>query len=297
MDDAREGSIRAAQASRVTLPKADPAPATVLDFLMARFPRIADWPSRMDRGLVRAEGAPLPAAAPYRAGLEVTYFREVAAEAPVPFEARILHRDAQLLVADKPPFLPVVPAGGFVRETLLARLQAETGIADLAPLHRLDRETTGLVLFSVDPATRSAYAGLFAGRGITKTYEAVAEARTEPAQREWRVENRIEAGEPFFRMAIVEGPPNALSHIRMLQWQEGRARFEIRPDTGRKHQIRLHMQAIGHPILNDRFYPELFPEGPPDFAHPLQLLASRLEFTDPVSGEPRRFESEQTLPG
>jgi tRNA pseudouridine32 synthase/23S rRNA pseudouridine746 synthase len=295
MDEARERTSRAAQASRVTLPEAEPAPATVLEFLSARFPRIPDWDSRMARGLVRADGVPLAATAPYRPGLEVTYFREVAEEAPVPFEARILHRDACLLVADKPPFLPVVPAGGFVRETLLARLQSETGIANLVPLHRLDRETAGLVLFSVDPATRGAYAGLFAGRDITKTYEAVAEVGTEPAQRQWRVENRIETGEPFFRMAIVDGTPNARSDIRLLGWRDGLARFEIRPETGRKHQIRLHMAAIGHPILHDRFYPELLPEGPPDFAHPLQLLASRLEFTDPVCGEPRRFESEQTL--
>lgn len=297
MDDAAERSSRAAQASKVTLPKADPAPATVLAFLSGRFPRIRDWESRMARGLVLADGAPLGAAAPYRPGLVVTYFREVAEEAPVPFEARILHRDARLLVADKPPFLPVVPAGGFVRETLLARLQAQTGIADLAPLHRLDRETAGLVLFSVDPATRGAYAALFAGRGIAKAYEAVSEAAAEPARREWRVENRIEAGEPFFRMAIVEGTPNARSDIRLLQWQHGRARFEIRPETGKKHQIRLHMAAIGHPILHDRFYPELLPEGPPDFERPLQLLAKRLEFTDPLSGELRRFESEQVLAG
>ena len=297
MDDAAERSSRAAQASKVTLPKSDPPPATVLEFLSARFPRIPDWASRMARGLVRADGAPLGAAAPYRPGLVVTYFREVAEEAPVPFEARILHRDARLLVADKPPFLPVVPAGGFVRETLLARLQAETGIADLVPLHRLDRETAGLVLFSVDPASRGAYAALFAGRGIAKAYEAVSEAAGEPAQREWRVENRIEAGEPFFRMATVDGPPNARSDIRLLQWQHGHARFEIRPETGKKHQIRLHMAAIGHPILHDRFYPELLPEGPPDFERPLQLLAKRLEFTDPLSGELRRFESEQVLAG
>lgn len=297
MDEARERSSRAAQASRVTLPKAEPEPATVLEFLSARFPRIPDWDLRMARGLVRAGEHPLPVDAPYRAGLVVTYFREVAEEAPVPFEARILHHDAHLLVADKPPFLPVVPAGGFVQETLLARLQAETGIADLAPLHRLDRETAGLVLFSVDPATRGAYAGLFAGREITKTYEAVAQARTEPAQREWRVENRIEAGEPFFRMAIVAGPPNARSDIRLLTWRDDRARFEIRPETGRKHQIRLHMAAIGHPILHDRFYPELLPDGPPDFERPLQLLAKRLAFTDPLSGEPRRFESGQVLAG
>ena len=200
-------------------------------------------------------------------------------------------------MADKPAFLPVVPAGGYVKETLLARLQAETGIEDLVPLHRLDRETAGLVLFSVDPSTRAAYAGLFSGERIRKTYEALAVAATEPALREWRVENRLESGEPFFRMAIVPGAPNARSTIRLLAWKDGRGRFEIRPETGKKHQIRLHMLAIGYPILNDRLYPELLPEGPPDHAHPLQLLAKRLEFVDPVSGEARCFESEQTLKG
>lgn len=293
-----EATSRAGQASRITVPKLAPMPATVLEFLKGHFPRIQDWESRVDRGLVRIEGGETVAAStPCRAGLVIEYFREVAEEAAIPGEVRILYRDAHLLVADKPAFLPVVPAGGYVKETLLARLQAETGFANLVPLHRLDRETSGLVLFSVEPATRAAYAGLFSGEGIAKTYEAVAEAPVEPTQNEWRVENRLEAGEPFFRMAIADGPPNARSTIRLLTWKDGRGRFEIKPATGKKHQIRLHMLAIGYPILHDRFYPELLPEGPPDFERPLQLLAKRLEFVDPVSGAPRLFESEQALDG
>ncbi|MBK8727666.1 MAG: pseudouridine synthase [Holophagaceae bacterium] len=291
-----EATSRARQASRITVPRLDSPPATVLDFLRGHFNRIQDWASRVDRGLVRLEGGEtVTASTPCRPGLVIEYFREVAEEAAIPGEVRILHRDAHLLVADKPAFLPVVPAGGYVKETLLARLQAETGRADLVPLHRLDRETAGLVLFSVEPATRAAYAGLFAGEGIVKTYEAVAEAPTKPAQTEWRVENRLGEGEPFFRMAIVEGPPNARSLIRLLDWKDGRGRFEIKPATGKKHQIRLHMLAIGYPILHDRFYPELQPEGPPDYERPLQLLAKRLEFVDPVSGEARRFDSERAL--
>jgi tRNA pseudouridine32 synthase/23S rRNA pseudouridine746 synthase len=125
----------------------------------------------------------------------------------------------------------------------------------------------------------------------------VAAAPTEPAQTEWRVENRLGEGEPFFRMAIVDGQPNARSLIRLLDWKDGRGRFEIQPATGKKHQIRLHMLAIGYPILHDRFYPELLPEGPPDFERPLQLLAKGLEFVDPASGALRRFESQQTLNG
>jgi tRNA pseudouridine32 synthase/23S rRNA pseudouridine746 synthase len=295
MDPGPEATSRAAQASRVTLPNVPDPPMSVLAFLVARFPQVRDWDARMARGLVTAGGEAVTASTSYRAGLVVAYFREVAAEAPIPFEVRILQRDAHLLVADKPPFLPVVPAGGFVQETLLARLQAETGVSDLAPVHRLDRETAGLVLFSTAPSTRAAYARLFAEGRIAKTYEAVTEAPTEPERREWRVETRIEPGEPFFRMANVEGTPNARSTIRLLDWKDGRGRFEITPETGKKHQIRLHMMAIGFPILHDRFYPELQPEGPPDFERPLQLLAKRLEFVDPISGEARRFESPQAL--
>ncbi len=143
--------------------------------------------------------------------------------------------------------------------------------------------------------TRGVYAGLFSGERIAKSYEAVAEVAMQPTQTAWEVENRLEPGHPFFRMAVVDGTPNARSAIELLEWRPGRGRFQIRPKTGKKHQIRLHMLTIGYPILHDRFYPDLIPEATPDFDHPLQLLALRLAFTDPLSGEPRAFESQQSL--
>lgn len=291
---------RAMKASRVTLPKLDPPPSSVLDFLQDRFPFISDWESRMERGLVRVDGGePLAVRAPYRVGLRILYFREVDAEPDLPFEAKILFQDAHILVADKPHFIPVTPAGKYVRASLLARLQEQTGFPGLAPLHRLDRETSGLVLFSIRQDSRAAFSALFQKSRITKIYQAVASGLTGTPSRAWRVENRIEKGEPFFRMACVQGPPNARSSIRLLAERHGYGLFEVRPETGKKHQIRLHMAAIGHPILHDKLYPDLQPEAPadtpPDFNHPMQLLAKRLEFVDPITGEMRIFESELEL--
>lgn len=300
------GRSRALKASRVTLPNLDPPPLSVLAFLQGRFPFVADWESRMARGLVRVDGEgalptgrSLAADAPYRVGLRILYFREVDAEPDIPFEAKILFQDAHFLVADKPHFLPVIPAGPYVRASLLARLQEQTGLAGLAPLHRLDRETAGLVLFSVRQESRAAFSCLFQKGRITKIYHAVAAVEAGIPRHDWLVENRIEKGEPFFRMACVEGPANARSTIRLLAERDGYGLFEVRPETGKKHQIRLHMATIGHPILHDKLYPELQPEAPadasPDFSHPLQLLAKRLEFKDPITGEARVFESEQEL--
>lgn len=291
---------RAMKASRVTLPKLDPPPSSVLTFLQDRFPFIPDWASRMARGLVReAGGGPLAADDPYRAGLRILYFREVEAEPEIPFEAKIIFQDANLLVVDKPHFLPVTPTGPYVRTSLLARLQEQTGLDHLVPLHRLDRETAGLVLFSIRPETRAGFSALFQKHRIRKLYHGVASMPVGISAHDWRVENRIEKGEPFFRMACVEGPVNARTAIRLLAARDGYGLFDIRPETGKKHQIRLHMTAIGYPILHDKLYPELQPQpppgAPPDFSHPLQLLAQRLEFMDPITGEMRVFESELEL--
>lgn len=288
------------EASRVTLPKLAPSPPSVLAFLQGRFPFVADWESRMERGLVRMDGGDaLAPGAPYRAGLRLLYFREVEIEPEIPFEAGIIFQDEHILVVEKPHFLPVTPTGPYVRASLLVRLQAQTGLPELAPLHRLDRETAGLVLFSIREDGRSAYSGLFQNGLITKVYHTVAAVEPGIPLREWRVENRIEKGEPFFRMACVDGPANARSTIRLLAERNGYGLFEVRPETGKKHQVRLHMAAIGYPILHDKLYPELQPEpgqgAPADFSRPLQLLAQRLEFEDPITGEARVFESRQRL--
>ena len=270
---------------------------SLLDGLCARFPRIdrLQWESRFARGRVQdAQGTALAADMPWQVGLEIRYFREVADEPVIPFVETILHHDAHLLVADKPHFLPTAPAGAFVRETLLARLVERTGNADLVPLHRLDRLTAGLVLFSTRPETRDAYQRLFRERRIEKTYEALAPALPDlrfPLERH----SRLQPGEPFFRTAEVPGEPNARTRIELIEAHGPVWRYRLVPESGRKHQLRVHMAALGAPILGDGFYPQLQDRPQGEGEPPLQLLAQALAFDDPLTGQRRSFRSARTL--
>lgn len=273
--------------SIVTLPDLAPPPS-ILDFFDHRFPRVGreTWRQRIVRGKVLGEdGAPIGLGTSYVAGTRLLYFREVEREPAVPRGERIVFESREILVADKPHFLPVTPAGPYVNECLLYRLLRRTGLRDLAPVHRLDRETAGLVLLSADPATRSLYGGLFARGAVVREYLAVARVPREPEGRRWRVATRLERGEPWFRMQVVPGPANAVTGIELLAWRDGFGLFRLLPETGKKHQLRLHLAGLGFPVLGDRSYPELLPEAPPDLSRPLQLLARRLTFRDPVSGE------------
>ncbi|PZO10979.1 MAG: pseudouridylate synthase [Lysobacteraceae bacterium] len=278
-------------ASRLQLP---PGPwTTVLEALCARFPAVdaAQWRSRMAAGRVLdAAGRALGLDAPYRLGLEVRYFREVAHEAPLPFDERVLHADAHLLVADKPPFLPVTPSGPYLEHTLLRRLVRRFDNPDLVPLHRIDRATSGLVLFSVNPTSRGAYQALFRERRIHKTYLALAAPL--PALALPHVHrSRIVAGEPFFRMREADGEPNSETRVAVDAVLDDHWRYRLTPVTGRKHQLRVHMAALGAPIRNDALYPDCTGTTTDDPLRPLKLLAHRLEFDDPFTGEPRCFES------
>jgi tRNA pseudouridine32 synthase/23S rRNA pseudouridine746 synthase len=273
--------------SFVTLPPAAEPPA-LLDFLDRRFPRVGRevWRERLRSGKVLGgDGLAVGLGTPYRAGERLAYFREVRQEPVVPFAEEVLFATHHLLIADKPPFLPVIPAGPYVAECLLYRLRRSTGEAALAPVHRLDRETSGLVALSRRPETRSFYHGLFARREVEREYLAVAEVPEPPGERRWRVASRLVRGEPWFRMREVPGEPNATTEVTLLDWQDGRGLFRLRPETGKKHQLRIHMAGLGFPIVGDRTYPELAPERPPDFDHPLELLARRLAFRDPVTEE------------
>ncbi|HEV2539740.1 MAG TPA: pseudouridine synthase [Frateuria sp.] len=287
--------IRADTPSTLHLPPGDFA--TVLDALCAHFPRIerALWQDRMRRGhVLDAHGQPIDEGRPHRAGMPVRYFREVVEEPAIPGEEVVLHADEHLVVVDKPHFLPVIPAGGYVRQTLLARLVRRLGNPALVPLHRLDRDTAGLVLFSAQPATRDAYLSLFRERRIVKRYEALAPPLPQlefPCVRR----SRLEAGEPFFRMREVAGEPNSRTRIEVVERGLRLWRYALEPLTGRKHQLRVHMASLGAPICNDRFYPELQERSEDDLRRPLQLLASGLAFVDPVSGQARAFRSGRAL--
>ena len=265
---------------------------TVLGALTARFPQVdeATWRDRIARGRVLdADGAPVTVDTPARVGAEIGYYREVADEPRIAARETILHIDDHLVVADKPHGLPVAPTGTFVTQTLLTRLVATLGNPALAPLHRIDRETAGLVLFSAAPATRGIYQALFRESRIHKTYEALAPPLPH-AQFPLLRRSRIERGEPFFRMREVEGAPNSETRIEVIERGERHWRYALSPVSGRKHQLRVHMAALGAPILHDLWYPELRTPGDA-MRPPLQLLARALAFDDPVDGRPRRFRS------
>ena len=282
-------------ASRLQLPAGQWS--TLLEGLCARFPSIgrSEWLDRFQRGRV-LDGSrqALAADAPYRVGDTIFYFREVRDEPPIPFAETILHVDEHLVVVDKPHFLPVVPAGRHVRETLLARVARQLGNPDLVPLHRIDRETAGLVLFSAAPRSRGAYQALFREQRMLKRYEAVAPAL--PGQ-EFPLlrESRLVAGEPFFRMREVQGEANARTRIEVLESGGPWWRYALFPVSGRKHQLRVQMAGLGAPIRHDAYYPDLGPQAGEDYSRPLQLLAQALSFSDPLSGVERRFESQRRL--
>ena len=281
--------------SRLQLP---PGPwATVLDALCARFPAIdrGTWRDRFARGrILDASGMPLHEHAAARVGAEIHYFREIVDEPPLAVEEAILHVDAHLIVVDKPHFLPVTPGGAYVNETLLARLLKRFNARDIVPLHRLDRLTAGVVLFSNNPATRARYQALFRDRAIRKRYEAIAPPlpmATWPLERH----SRMMRGEPFFRTQEVDGEPNASTCIDVIERGRATWRYALEPVTGKKHQLRVHMAALGAPILNDPFYPQLAVHTPDDPDRPLKLLARSLAFTDPLDGSARYVESGLSL--
>lgn len=271
-------------------------PAT-LDFLTERFPAISRdvWQQRMRQGDVVDEyGIPVTPSTPYRGHRRIYYYRAVPDEPRIPFDEVVLFQDEQLVVVDKPHFLPVVPSGGYLNETVLVRLKKKLGIDTLVPVHRIDRDTAGLVMFSKQPATRAVYHALFSQRNVKKTYEAIAPWRDDvalPLSRESRI---VEAGH-FMLQHEVSGPPNAVTHLEVLAVRGALARYALRPVTGKRHQLRVHMAALGLPIVGDGLYPTLTPAGQIDYAQPLQLLARSIEFVDPVSGEPRHFESQRRL--
>ena len=270
---------------------------SMLDFLAQRLPAVsrAQWEQRMQDGdVVDERGGPVVPERPFEPGLRLYYYRSLTAEPCIPFAENVLYRDEHLLVADKPHFMPVTPSGRYLHHTLLVRLKNRLGLPELSPLHRIDRDTAGLVLFSVQRSSRGAYQALFRNRSIDKHYEAVAPwSAALSFPREYR--SRMEESAQFFRMQEVPGEPNTCTHMEVLEVAGGWARYRLKPVTGKRHQLRVHMAALGLPLRNDVFYPQVNdpPEG--DFSRPLQLLAQSLAFTDPLTGAQRHFVSAQRL--
>ncbi|SEC08780.1 tRNA pseudouridine32 synthase / 23S rRNA pseudouridine746 synthase [Streptomyces sp. PAN_FS17] len=271
--------------------------ATVRDHLVTRLAAGAGAIDGMlDAGLiVDAAGRPVTRDTAYVPGMYVWFHRQLPDEKRVPFAIDVLYQDDHLVVADKPHFLATTPRGSHVAETALARLRRQLGIPALGAAHRLDRLTAGLVLFTVRPEERGAYQSLFRDKRVAKEYEAV--ARYEPALDLPRtVRSRIVKERGVMAAREVEGEPNAVSRVELLEHHNGLARYRLMPSTGQTHQLRVHMSALGTPILGDPLYPVVTgPVADGDFRQPLQLLARMLEFTDPVTGREHRFISSRLL--
>ncbi|MFI8828041.1 pseudouridine synthase [Streptomyces sp. NPDC053431] len=289
-------------AVRLRLPEdPDGAWGTVREHLVARYggavgeARVAAM-VREGR-FVGADGRAVDGDEPYAAGRYLWFHRDFPAEQRVPFEVGVVYRDERIVVADKPHFLATMPRGRHVTETAVARLRRELGIPALQPAHRLDRLTAGLVLFVVRPEDRGAYQTLFRDRAVRKEYEAVAgydPGLELPVTRR----SRIEKERGTLAAREVPGEPNSESRIESAErLAGGLARYRLVPATGRTHQLRVHMNALGLPILHDPLFPVVREEGAEDFERPLQLLARSLEFTDPFGGGPLRFESRLRLSG
>jgi tRNA pseudouridine32 synthase/23S rRNA pseudouridine746 synthase len=282
--------------SRLYLPKFDAAPQTIFEYLLARFPQVhaSIWRDRVSRGLVTlSDGTRIEERSPYRYGITVFYRKEVLSE-PLPSEEpRVLYQDDAMVVADKPHGMPVTPVGDHVERSLLVRLQRTLELPDLDPVHRLDRETAGLLLFTIRPGVRAQYHRLFAEGQVEREYLTVAHVEAAPKITQWRIENRLAPGEPWYRQRVVEGRVNAITEIELTALSSGYGRFRLFPKTGKKHQLRVHMASIGYPIAGDPFYPVITEKRDSDL--PMQLLARRLAFIDPLSGVERDFTSTRTL--
>ena len=287
--------------SKVFLPQGGHSHATVLDFLVDKFPaiRAEEWISRFNDGLIfDADGQTLSVTSQYLPGAFIYYFRRVESEEPIPFKETIIYQDDYLLIADKPHFLPVTPGGHYLQETLLVRLKKSTGIETLSPIHRIDRETAGLVAFSKRPEDRNAYQALFRDKAVKKNYQAIAPFREDLRHRfPIHYQSRIEESSVFIQMHEVAGESNSDTWIDIEEVSDSWAKYSLKLGTGKKHQLRVHMSSLGIPIKNDQIYPVLQPHviTNKDFSEPLQLLAKELSFVDPMSGLKHHFFSSQAL--
>ena len=269
----------------------------LITFLVARFPDVeaSTWYERMARDeVVDGDGKPLAPHSPFKRGMRIFYYRELEAETPIPFTEEILFMDQHLVVVDKPHFLPMTPGGRFLHETLLVRLKKTLGEEALTPIHRLDRETAGVVIFSRKQESRGAYQSMFQKRVVEKEYEALAPT-LKGVEYPFTYRSRMVDGDKFFIMKEEAGEPNSETIIEVIEHRADCTLYRLFPHTGRKHQLRLHLSSLGIPIINDAFYPVALPCKADDVSQPLKLLARRISFLDPLTRDWREFSSRRSL--
>lgn len=286
-------------ATRLHLPRTGPWP-TISAYMVERFFHLdAEWlRERFDRGeIVAIDGSAVRRDTPLSAEEFVWYYREPPEETEIPFSAEILHQDDDLVVIDKPHFLPTTPAGRYVQNSALVRLRRQLDNPDLAPIHRLDRATAGILMFSARPQTRGAYQLLFQRRAIEKVYEAVS-ARPAEWENPFPLTVRTHIEKLRAQVCVEVDPerePNSETLVELIDADDYVIHTLLKPHTGKMHQLRVHLASVGIGILHDNLHPVLTDEKPDDHERPLQLLARGLRFTDPLSGTERDFVTQRTL--
>jgi tRNA pseudouridine32 synthase/23S rRNA pseudouridine746 synthase len=256
------------------------------------------------------------------------HHRWVLEEPDIPFDMQVLYEDQRIIVVDKPHFLPTTPRGMWYRSSALMRLREQYHNVDITPAHRLDRSTAGIVVFVKEPSARGAYQMLFQRRAVRKTYECIAPARVLiPTRFGVNVQLNRPSLFPMERISHIDkdrgiiqayesaGEANSRTVIAIscnqqavlaanedaLAMFDKRAAtrllrvYQLHPYSGKTHQLRVHMSALGLPILGDDLYPTLNMRATDDFSQPLQLVARSLEFKDPYSGLLHRFTSQIPL--
>ncbi|MFJ6027766.1 RluA family pseudouridine synthase [Pseudarthrobacter sp. NPDC092424] len=306
-------------ATRLRLPEDGPWD-TAMDYMMHRWGHIdpRGIEDRFDAGEIVGEGGvPLDRTTRLQDHTFIWYYRTLPPETRIPVEIHILHQDDHLLVADKPHFLPTTPGGTYIQESALVRLRNQLDLPDLIPMHRLDRMTAGVLLFSTNPRTRGKYQVLFEKRQVQKEYECVSAAIPAPGYPAVDfpvvVRNRMTKSRSYLLAEVVDGEPNAETRIEQLETFDAGApadtspagspagvaarlaRYRLEPHTGKTHQLRVHMASLGLGIVNDAFYPDLLDKAPDDYSKPLQLLARGIRFVDPISGRPVEYRSRLEL--